>query len=275
MTKNSGSDTVTAVERLARSLRAHGVENVKLAFVLGSGLGVFADKLANARAIPYGEIDGMPQSHVPGHAGRLVIGEIAGERVVAQQGRVHLYEGWSEFDVTRAVRAFAAIGVRGIVLTNAAGSLHANWPPGSLMRITDHLNLQAAAPLAPLERASGNPYDEAFGLALERGAKDARVAVLRGVYAGLLGPTYETPAEIRMLQWAGADAVGMSTVCEAIVARRCGLRVAAVSCITNLAAGLSDEKLSHDEVMATGKATATRFCKLLEKAVPHLTTALG
>jgi len=274
-TPNPTPAAADAVSRLAQSLRAHGVEDVKLAFVLGSGLGVFVEALSNARAVPYGELAGMPHSAVPGHAGKLVVGEIAGERVVVQQGRVHLYEGWSEFEVTRAVRAFAAVGVRGIVLTNAAGSLHADWAPGSLMRITDHLNLQGAVPLLPIERGSGCPYDEDFGLALEKGAKDAHVAVLRGVYAGLLGPVYETPAEIRMLQWAGADAVGMSTVCEALAARASGLRVAAVSCITNLAAGLSPDKLSHDEVMETGRATATRFRKLLEAAVPHLAAVIS
>lgn len=270
MTKNESSAAVDPVERLARSMREHGVEGVELAFVLGSGLGVFAEKLENARAIPYAELDGMPRSAVPGHAGKLVVGEIAGKRLVVQQGRVHLYEGWSEREVTRAVRAFAAIGVKGVVLTNAAGGINPEWKPGTLMRITDHINLQGAAPLLVREAGCGSPYDADFGAALDKGAREARVALMQGVYAGLLGPVYETPAEIRVLGWAGADAVGMSTVAEAMTARACGLKVAAISCITNLAAGITGEKLSHEEVVATGKAVATRFCKLLEKSVPHL-----
>lgn len=274
MAKNDSSTTVDPVERLARSLRDHGVADVELAFVLGSGLGVFAEKLEKARAIPYAELDGMPRSAVPGHAGQLVVGELAGKRVVVQQGRVHLYEGWSERDVTRAIRAFAAIGVKGVVLTNAAGGINPAWKPGTLMRITDHINLQGAAPLLPRERACGNPYDAEFGAALDKGAREARVALESGVYAGLLGPVYETPAEIRVLGWAGADAVGMSTVAEAMTARACGMKVAAISCITNLAAGITGEKLSHAEVVATGKSVATRFCKLLEKSVPHLCATL-
>ncbi len=256
-------------------MREHGVDDVKLGFVLGSGLGVFAERLANARAIPYAELDGMPRSAVPGHAGQLVVGTIGAERVVVQQGRVHLYEGWSPSEVTRAVRAFAAVGVRGVVLTNAAGGLRETWKPGTLMRITDHLNLQGATPLQPMERGRGRIYDEAFGAALDTGARDARVPLERGVYAGLLGPSYETPAEIRMLRWAGADAVGMSTVNEALAACATGMRVAAISCITNLAAGITNEKLSHDEVMATGKAAAASFCKLLERSVPHLARAVA
>lgn len=263
------------VERLARSLREHGVDEVKLAFVLGSGLGVFADKLERARAIPYADLDGMPRSAVPGHAGRLVVGEIAGEKLVVQQGRVHLYEGWSDREVTRAIRAFAAVGVKGVVLTNAAGGINEAWKPGTLMRITDHVNVQGAAPLAKAESGCGCPYDAELGAALDKGAREARVPLVAGVYAGMLGPTYETPAEIRLLAWAGADAVGMSTVAEAMTARALGMRVAAVSCITNLAAGISKEKLSHDEVVATGNAVATRFCKLLEKAVPHLAAVVS
>lgn len=258
------------LEKLVRSLETRDVAGVKLAFVLGSGLGVFAERLNDARVIPYAELDGMPRSSVPGHAGKLVVGTIGRERIVVQQGRVHLYEGWSASEVTRAVRAFAAIGVRGIVLTNAAGGVRETWKPGTLMRITDHLNLQGATPLQPRERAVGPVYCDELGAALDFGARDAQVELARGVYAGLLGPSYETPAEIRMLRWAGADAVGMSTVGEALAARACGLRVAAISCITNLAAGITGEKLSHEEVVATGKAVATRFCKLLEKSVPHL-----
>lgn len=260
------------IDRLTESLRKHGVGRVELAFVLGSGLGQFVERIANARVIPYAEIDGMPQSSVPGHAGKLVVGEIAGVRVLAQQGRVHLYEGWSEHEVTRAVRAFARVGVRGVVLTNAAGGMRRDWTPPTLMRLVDHVNLQGRTPLARSESGRGCPYDPAFGEALDEAAPTANVTLERGVYAGLLGPTYETPAEVRMLEWLGADAVGMSTVCEAVAAHAAGMKVAAISCITNLAAGISAGPLSHAEVVEVGKQASARFCGLLEAATPLLAT---
>jgi purine-nucleoside phosphorylase len=255
---------------LATSLRALDVEGIELAFVLGSGLGVFAERLADARTIPYADIEGMPQSAVPGHAGCLVTGTVAGKRVLVQQGRVHLYEGWSAHDVTLAVRAFAELGCKGVVLTNAAGGLRPEWKPGTLMRLTDHINLQGRSPLENAERGFGSPYDPALGAALEEGAEQAGFELTSGVYAALLGPTYETPAEVRMLRWMGADAVGMSTAAEALAAHAAGMRVAAVSCITNQAAGISGAALSHQEVIDTGRAVAQNFCALLERAVPHL-----
>lgn len=258
------------VSRLAASLARHGVENVEVAFVLGSGLGVFAERVEGARVIPYGEIDGMPMSSVPGHAGKLVVGEVAGVRVVAQQGRVHLYEGWSPDDVTRCVRALARCGVGRIVLTNAAGGLHKDWPPGTLMRIVDHVNLQSATPLAPSEAGFTTPWDAELGSVIDHAAAQRGLALVRGVYAGLLGPTYETPAEIRMLAWVGADAVGMSTVAEALAARASGMRVAGISCITNYAAGITQDVPNHEEVIEVGKRAAQRFCDLLEAATPEL-----
>ena len=264
----------TDVDTLAASLRGLDVAGIELAFVLGSGLGVFAERLENARSIPYEDIEGMPHSSVPGHAGRLVVGEAGGRRVLVQQGRVHLYEGWSAREVTRSVRAFAAIGCRGIVLTNAAGGLRKEWAPGTLMRIDDHINLQGQTPLAADERGWGTPYDASFGAALEEGAERAGVALEHGVYAGLSGPSYETPSEVRMLRWMGADAVGMSTVPEALAAHAVGASVAAISCITNHAAGITGERLSHEEVIETGRATAEQFCALLECSVPHLLAAL-
>ncbi len=258
------------VERLANSLRAHGVEGARVALVLGSGLGDFVDRVRGATAIPYASIDGMPQSSVPGHAGKLVLGEVGGVRVVVQQGRVHLYEGWSAHEVTRAVRAFGRVGVRALVLTNAAGGMKRAWTPPTLMRITDHVNLQGRTPLLPREAGSGNPYDAELGAALDEAARASQVPLERGVYVGVLGPSYETPAEIRWLTAFGADAVGMSTVCEAQAARAAGLRVAAISCITNLAAGLSPGPLNHAEVVEVGKQASQRFCDLLEAAVPRL-----
>jgi len=270
------SETTTRdeVQALTDSLRGHGIDACELAFVLGSGLGVFAERLENARAISYEDIDHMPRSAVPGHAGKLVVGEVAGRRVLVQQGRVHLYEGWSVHEATRAVRAFVALGCRGVILTNAAGGLRAEWEPGSLMRIDDHVNRQGETPLTTSERGSDCPYSPELGEALAKGAREAGVDLKHGVYGGLLGPNYETPAEIRMLAWMGIDAVGMSTVAEALAAHAAGARVAAISCITNHAAGITGEKLSHDEVIETGKAAADRFCGLLAASVPHLINAL-
>jgi purine-nucleoside phosphorylase len=261
------------VEALAASLRKHGVERVELALVLGSGLGAFAERIERARAIPYAEIDAMPVSGVAGHAGKLVVGEIAGVRVLAQQGRVHLYEGWSAHEVTRAVRAIASLGCRAFVLTNAAGGLRAEWKPGTLMAIRDHLNLQGRTPLAHDEVAYACPYDDALRAALHATANELGLALEEGVYAGLLGPSYETPAEIRMLRAFGADAVGMSTVAEVLAARASGARVAGISLITNQAAGITGERLSHAEVIAAGKEAAGRFSALLERAVLRLAAA--
>ncbi|MBL8863690.1 MAG: purine-nucleoside phosphorylase [Planctomycetes bacterium] len=264
------SATLERVERLADSLRAHGVEGARVALVLGSGLGAFVERVAGSTSIPYDAIDGLPGSAVPGHAGRLVLGEVGGVRVVVQQGRVHLYEGWSAHEVTRAIRAFARCGLRAVVLTNAAGGLRRAWTPPTLMRITDHVNLQGRTPLLPGEGAAANPYDEALGRALDDAAHARRLRLEHGVYAGVLGPSYETPAEIRWLSSFGADAVGMSTVCEAQAARAAGLRVAAVSCITNLAAGIAPGPLSHEEVMEVGRQASQRFCELLEEALPRI-----
>lgn len=269
-TRGKTSTIESHVETLANSLRKHGVVDVELAFVLGSGLGVFAERIENARAIHYGDIDGMPKSSVPGHAGKLVVGDVGGIRVVAQQGRVHLYEGWSVHDVTRCVRALAKVGVPRIVLTNAAGGLHDDWPPGSLMRITDHLNLQSTTPLSTNEAGIESPWHPALGAALDATAKKKRITLQRGVYAGLLGPSYETPAEIRMLAWMGADAVGMSTVAEALAARASGMKVAGISCITNYAAGITDDVPNHEEVIEVGRKAAKTFSDLLVAAAPAL-----
>jgi purine-nucleoside phosphorylase len=188
---------------------------------------------------------------------------------------VHLYEGWSAQEVTRAVRAFAAIGVRALVLTNAAGGIRPGFRPGMLMRISDHINLQGRTPLVRAERGFGMAWDVPLGLALDEAARAAGVALDSGVYAGLAGPAYETPAEIRWLRSLGADAVGMSTVAEAITAHACGLRVAGISCITNLAAGLAPGPLSHAEVLETGRRSARDFHALLESAVRPLADALN
>lgn len=263
MTRPRLDDPARTLESLVRSLEAHAVGDARIALVLGSGLGSFADSLAKRRVVPYEELEGMPTSAVPGHAGRLVLGEVEGIPVVVQQGRVHLYEGWSPAEVTRCVRAFGRLGIGSLLLTNAAGGLEAEWEIPALMRITDHLNLQGRTPLVRGEGGRGNPYHTGLGTVVDEAAKARGIGLHHGTYAGLLGPTYETPAEIAMLRWAGAQAVGMSTVAEATAAHAVGMRVAAISAITNRAAGITGEPLSHAEVVEAGKVLAERFCALL------------
>lgn len=253
---------------LREALTDRGLGECVLFFVLGSGLGPFADRIQDAEVIEYADLPGMPQSKVAGHAGRFLLGNIAGHRVAVQQGRVHLYEGWSAEEVSRAVRVAAQVGVRGVVLTNAAGGVNADFAPGTLMSIRDHINLQGRTPLTPSETGAGTPYDAALAEALGQAAATAKIELASGVYAANLGPTYETPAEVRFLRSMGADAVGMSTAMEAMAAHASGARVAGISLITNAAAGLSENPLSHEEVMEAGKAAAVRFSDLLEAAVP-------
>lgn len=255
---------------LAEDLAARGGEGIELAVVLGSGLGAFADALDEPRAIPFDDLARMPASRVPGHAGRLVLGRIGGVRVLVQAGRAHLYEGFSAREVARAVRAYALLGCRTIVLTNAAGGLDAARAVPHLMRIRDHVNLQGRSPLAAHEAGRGSPYDEALSHALDRAAREEHIALATGIYAGLLGPSYETPAEIKMLARFGAAAVGMSTVCEALAARAEGMRVCALSCITNHAVGISPHPLAHDEVVAASARVAGDLRRLLVRAVPLL-----
>lgn len=275
MSPSRGAPPDPDLELLVRDLARRELGPVRLALVLGSGLGALAARLEGARAIPYAELAGMPPSGVAGHAGRLVIGSLAGTRVLVQEGRVHRYEGRSVREVTRAVRAFARLGVRGLFLTNASGGLNQALAQGALMRIVDHLDLQGGeSPLGWAERGAGTPYDAGLGAILDAAAEKSGVALARGVYAGLLGPSYETPAEVRMLQRLGADAVGMSTVAEALAAHAEGLRVAAVSVVTNPAAGLGAAPLSHQEVVAAGQAAAERMARLLEAAVGPLAEAL-
>jgi purine-nucleoside phosphorylase len=238
-------------------------------------LSSFAERLSRARSVGFAEVDGMPASRVPGHAGRFVVGDVGDVRVLVQQGRVHLYEGWSGADVVLGVRALARLGVKAIVLTNAAGGLRRDWMPGTLMSIRDHINFQGASALDRNESGSGSPYDTELGLAVERASHAAGVKVESGVYAGVLGPSYETPAEIRMLAWMGADAVGMSTVLEAVAAHAAGMRVAAISCITNFAAGMSAAPLSHADVLRAGRESSERFCALLESTVVEIARSIG
>jgi purine-nucleoside phosphorylase len=264
-----------ALAQLADSLRRRRLAGARVALVLGSGLGGLVERLGCERQVPFTELEGMPASAVPGHAGAFAIGRLGNVEWIAQQGRSHLYEGRSALEITRAVRAFAALGVRVLLLTNAAGGLRREWASGSLMRVTDHLNLQGATPLADAERGYGTPYDEELGAELDAAARSSGVALERGVYAGLRGPSYETPAEIAMLRAAGADAVGMSTVLEALAGRAAGLRVAAISLIANPAAGLTDEPLAHEAVVAAGRAAEDQLAALLRAALPRLSALCG
>lgn len=238
--------------------------------VLGSGLGALADRVADRVVIPYDEIPEFPEPTVPGHAGRLVVGRLGTAPVAVLQGRSHLYEGASPDDVTFGVRLLGWFGVKSLLLTSAAGAIAPELVPGDLVRITDHLNLTGVNPLTgPNDDRIGTrfpdmteSYDAGLGALLAAAAHRLGIPLRSGVYAGLAGPSYETPAEIRMLRTLGADLVGMSTVLEVIAARHAGIRVAAVSLVSNLAAGLSAERLDHGAVLAAGEAARDRVAAL-------------
>lgn len=262
-------------EHATRVIRARTNVEPRIAIVLGSGLGGFADDFEDAVGIPYEEIPGFVRSTAEGHVGRLVVGKVESVPVLAMQGRVHYYEGYSFEEVTFPIRTFKLLGIKTLILTNAAGGINVQLTQGALMVISDHLNLMGDNPLR-------GPNDERFGprfpdmsavyspelqeLVVDE-AKATGVEVRRGIYGGLSGPSYETPAEIHLLRALGADAVGMSTVPEAIVARHMGLEVLGISCITNMAAGISDEPINHEEVMATGDRVRDTFAQLLRSVV--------
>ncbi|MBL4770842.1 MAG: purine-nucleoside phosphorylase [Planctomycetes bacterium] len=273
MSQAAEKPAALAEEILAESMAAAGLKDFAVAAVLGSGLGAFADRFKDPLIVPFRELEGMAESTVPGHSGRFVLGELDGQRVLVQQGRVHLYEGHSVHVVTRAVRAMGVLGCKSLLLTNAAGGLVRGWPVPTLMRITDHLNLQGVAPLRPSEVGRGTPYDAELGRILDQAAQETGVPLERGVYAGLMGPSYETAAEIRMLDQMGAQAVGMSTVAEALTGNGVGMRVAAISLISNPAAGISKGPLNHEEVQEAAEAHADHFARLLELGLPRLAKA--
>jgi purine-nucleoside phosphorylase len=259
-------------------LRSHISEPPQVALVLGSGLGSLADEIEGGVSVGYAELPGMKSSAVLGHAGRFRTGRLFGRSVIAMQGRVHLYEGHSPADVVMGVRLMLQLGARTLVVSNAAGGIREDLTPGTLMVIGDHINLTGQNCLqGPDDPALGPRFpdmSEAYDLQLralaQRVATLTHVPIATGVYAGLLGPTYETPAEIRMLRILGADAVGMSTVLEVIAARHMGARVLGISCITNLAAGLSKKPLSHAEVEQTARESRDRFSRLIEGVLTEL-----
>lgn len=241
----------------------------EIGLVLGSGLGPLVEEVDAILSVPYEEISGLPASTVPGHAGRFVFGRLAGRRVVVAQGRVHLYEGCTAEEVTAGVRFMQALGARQLLLTNAAGTLHPEFEPGSWMMLSDHLNLTGTSPL--LGGANfvdmSEVYSAEWRSQFRASAAAEAVTLHEGIYAGLLGPQYETPAEVRMLRTIGADAVGMSTVLEAIQARALGMQVAAFSCLTNWAAGLSPGSLDHHEVLETGRRAAEQMMRILRRTL--------
>jgi purine-nucleoside phosphorylase len=271
-------DQFTSAEAAAQLILARTQLRPKVALVLGSGLGAFADSLTDATRVPYAEIPSFPQSTAIGHAGRMVIGKAGSVPVAAMQGRVHLYEGYSAQQVTFPIRVFGRMGIRAVILTNAAGGINLSYSQGALVVISDHINLQGTNPLV-------GPNDDRFGLRFpdmtQAYARDFRaiareqaskinITLEEGVYAALLGPSFETPAEIQYLRRIGTDLVGMSTVPEAIVARHMGIKVLAISCVTNMAAGILDQPLSHVEVMETGERVKTTFESLLRAVLPRI-----
>jgi len=265
-------------EHAARFIHARAGEDVRVALVLGSGLGAFADALEDARAISYSEIPGFARPTVEGHAGRLVVGRAAGTTVAAMQGRFHFYEGYTLEEVTFPIRVLGLLGAKSLVVTNAAGGLNNSYEQGALILISDHLNLMGTNPLLGKNDPRFGPrfpdmtevYDREYQEATIAEAHAMGLELRRGVYAALTGPSYETPAEIRMLRLLGADAVGMSTVPEAIVARQMGLRVLGLSCITNMAAGVLDKPINHEEVIETGERVRETFAELLRRVIPKL-----
>jgi len=275
----SGPDSqFEAVRGAAERLRQRGVGAPDVGIVLGSGLGDFTERLADAMTVPYGEIPRWPASAVVGHAGRLVVGTLSGRRVLALSGRAHIYEGHDFGTVTFGTRVLGALGVRVLILTNAAGGINTAFTAGTLMVIDDHINLMGGNPLT-------GPNDERFGprfpdmtdvyaprlrALADATARAGGIRLGHGVYVSLHGPSYETPAEIRFLRTIGADAVGMSTVPEAIAARHMGLEVLGISCITNAAAGVLPQPLDHNEVMAVAARVRGEFSTLLEGIVERL-----
>jgi purine-nucleoside phosphorylase len=250
----------------------------KIALVLGSGLGAFADELTSATKIPYQKIPNFPSSTAIGHAGQLVIGLVGDIPVAAMQGRVHLYEGYSAKDVVYPMRVLGRMGIRAAILTNAAGGINLGFQQGALVVLRDHINLQGANPLIgpnddrfgprfpDMTQAYWKPYRE---IALAE-ANRLGIGVHEGVYAALSGPSYETPAEIRYLRTIGADLVGMSTVSEVIVASQMGIRVLGISCVTNMAAGMLDQPIDHQEVLEAGERVKSQFVALLRAVVPRI-----
>lgn len=279
----AGADWLARIEEAAAFLRGLG-EAPQAAVILGSGLAAFAERLVGPVTVTFEQIPHFRPVSVAGHPGCLVSGRLGegGPRIVALQGRLHRYEGYSPAEVAFPARVLCRLGIRALVVTNAAGCIHPDWEPGDLMRIADHVNLSGDNPLVGPNDPQLGPrfpdltraYDPELASLLEASARSARLRLRAGIYACVLGPSYETPAEIRMLRALGADAVGMSTVPEVIAAAHMGVPVAGISCLTNMAAGILDQPLSHAEVTAAAAAASARFIALLEAFLPRAVEAL-
>jgi purine-nucleoside phosphorylase len=274
----ASDDLFLRAESAAQFLLSQTALRPTIGLILGSGLGAFADSLAESTRVPYAQIPAFPRSTAIGHAGQMVIGKAGAVPVAAMQGRVHLYEGYSAQEVAFPMRVFGRMGVRAVILTNAAGGINLKYQQGALVLIKDHINLQGQNPLTgPNDDRFGvrfpdmtQAYWKPYGKTAQEEAAKLGVTLEDGVYAALLGPNYETPAEIRYLRTIGADLVGMSTIAETIAARHMGIKVLAISCVTNMAAGILDQVLSHQEVMETGEKVRVQFEALLRAVLPRI-----
>jgi purine-nucleoside phosphorylase len=270
-------------ERAAKFVLGKTKLRPRIALVLGSGLGDFAEEFTNATRIPYTKIPNFPRSTAIGHAGRLVIGNIGDIPVAAMQGRVHLYEGYSAKEVTFPIRVFARMGIQAVVLTNAAGGINRNYSQGCLVAVRDHVNLQGVNPLTgPNDERFGlrfpdmtQAYDREFQRFVTEEGKKLTLNIHNGVYLAVQGPSYETPAEIYSFRAIGADLVGMSTVPEVIAARHSGIRVLGISCVTNMAAGTTDAPLNQEEVLEIAARIKPQFTALLRAVIPRISEAVA
>lgn len=261
--------------KCTESVKARIQFRPEIALVLGSGLGDYAKEMDVKESISYSEIEGFPVSTVPGHEGRFLFGDVKGVPMVAMQGRVHYYEGYPITDVVLPVRLMGLLGAKTVILTNAAGGVNFNFQPGDLMMITDHITTAVPSPLigANLDKLGprfpdmSEVYDKELRGIIRQAARNTGISLQQGVYVQLTGPAYETPAEIRMCRTWGADAVGMSTACEAVAARHMGLKVCGISCITNMASGMSGKPLDHKEVQETADRVAEEFKKLVTETI--------
>ncbi|MGZ4122621.1 MAG: purine-nucleoside phosphorylase [Tumebacillaceae bacterium] len=266
------------IDEAKRFIQTKLTSTPRIGLVLGSGLGVLGDEVENAVKVPFGDIPNFPVSTVSGHAGQLVVGQLAGQEVIVMQGRFHFYEGWSLEEVTFPIRVMKALGVETVFVTNAAGGIDPSWSAGDLMLIEDHINLTGRNPLVgPNEADLGprfpdvsNGYNRELRGMAKGVAERLGISLREGVYVGVSGPSYETPAEIRMFRILGGHAVGMSTVPEVIVANHCGLKVIGITCISNMAAGILDQPLSHEEVMETTEMAKANFINLVKEIVKEL-----
>jgi purine-nucleoside phosphorylase len=272
------SDTYTYIAEARQVILAHTDIQPQLGLILGSGLGVLAEEMEDAVTIPYEAIPHFPLSTVAGHAGKLIVGTFAGKPVAVMAGRFHLYEGHDPSIVTFPIRVLKAWGIETLFVTNAAGGIHLSYSPGDLMLIQDHINFMFRSPLmGPNDSKLGvrfpdmsTAYDAALRQLAHRVAQAQGISLREGVYVATLGPSFETPAEIRMFRQLGGDAVGMSTVPEVIVARHAGMRVLGISCISNMAAGILPQPLTHEEVLETGRQVKSKFIQFIKGIIEEV-----